>query len=85
MPRRKSLRDIFEQMQRLTTDTSNMLPSQALRINRRNDAIRRIANRYRENMRNAISRNKLGSVGNNLDTKFDKQVYTRATAIGTDR
>lgn len=85
MPRRKSLRDIFEQMQRLTTDTSNMPASQAFRINKRNDIIQRIANRYRQNMRNAISRNKLGSVSNNLDTKFDKDIYTRATAIGTDR
>lgn len=81
MPRRKSLRDVFNQINRITEGQGTPNPTNIRRV--RQATV--LANRYRENIRNAIMRNNLGKVSDNLDTKFDANTYTRATAIGTDR
>jgi len=82
--RRKSIRDLFEQMQRLIRPVDPKSADRH-RIERWNRRVERIANRYRNNINNAIDReNKNTPVEDRLDRKFDKEIYTRATAAGSN-
>ena len=81
--RRKSIRDLFEQMQRLIRPVD---PKSADRHRiERWRRVERIANRYRNNKNNAKEReNKNTPVEDRLDRKFDKEIYMRATAAGSN-
>jgi len=58
-----------------------------MQVSRRNELIKKIATRYKNNILNELGRRKETknlSLDDKLDIKIDKQQYTRATAVGSN-
>lgn len=83
--RAKSINDMRRQAERIVRDIPEIQGGVLTRDQQRAMRVIRMVNRYSQNIKNALERGEQSANGSRdlLNAKFDRNVYIRATAIGS--